>query len=92
MRPIHQLTNQEISRRLREDASRLAREGSNLYRVRAFRQAAMAVLALPDEAASLVAARGPEVLEEFPGIGKSLAETISEYLAAAGDEAGIVAA
>ena len=38
-------TNQEIAQKLREHASELARNGDNLYRVRAFRQAAMAVRA-----------------------------------------------
>ena len=45
------LTNQDIAKRLREHASELARTGDNLYRVRAFRSAAMAVLALPGAAA-----------------------------------------
>ncbi len=57
------MTNQDIARRLREQAAALAREGTNLYRIRAFRQAAMAVLALPAEAADLVARSGPRSLE-----------------------------
>ena len=73
-------TNQEISRKLREHANSLANSGGNLYRVRAFRQAAMAVLALPEEAASLVTTNGQRALEQFPGIGKSLAETITNYV------------
>lgn len=74
------LTNHEIAKRLREQASQLARGGDNLYRVRAFRQAAMAVLALPREVSDLVAADGRRGLERLPGIGKSLAGTIAEYL------------
>jgi DNA polymerase (family 10) len=77
------LTNHDIARRLREQASALARGGDNLYRVRAFRQAAMAVLALPEEVSSLVAQKGPRELERLPGIGKSLAGTIAGYLNAA---------
>ena len=73
-------TNHEIARRLRELASELARGGDNLYRVRAFRQAAMTVLGLPEEVAALVAADGQRALERLPGIGKSLAETIAGYL------------
>jgi DNA polymerase (family 10) len=76
-------TNQEIARKLREHATELARGGDNLYRVRAFRQAAMAVLALPEELATLVAADGQRALERLPGIGKSLAGTIAGYLNAA---------
>jgi holliday junction DNA helicase RuvA len=75
-------TNQEIARKLREHASELARTGDNLYRVRAFRQAAMAVLAMREEVASLVAANGPHVLEQLPGVGRSLATTIAGYLEA----------
>jgi DNA polymerase (family 10) len=77
------LTNLDIARKLREQASELARGGDNLYRVRAFRQAALAVMALPDEVAVLVANRGPRALERLPGIGRSLAGTIAGYLNAA---------
>ena len=74
------LSNQDIARKLRAQASELARGGDNLYRVRAFRQAALAVMALPEEVEMLVAKQGPRVLERLPGIGKSLAETIAGYL------------
>ncbi|HSQ56498.1 MAG TPA: helix-hairpin-helix domain-containing protein [Gemmata sp.] len=73
-------TNQEIARKLRQHASDLARSGNNLYRVRAFRQAAMAVLGLPQELAILVANDGAQALERLPGVGKSLATTIIDYL------------
>jgi DNA polymerase (family 10) len=74
------LTNPDIARKLREHAADLARTGDNLYRVRAFRQAALVVLGLPREAAEL----GPDRLRTVPGIGESLAATIAEY-AATGD-------
>jgi Holliday junction DNA helicase RuvA len=77
-------TNQEIARKLREHAAELARDGGNLYRVRAFRQAAMTVLALPEEVSALVAAAGPRALERLPGIGKSLADTIAGLADGAG--------
>ena len=73
------ITNQEIARKLREQAAELARAGSNLYRVRAFRSAAMAVMGLTREVAELVAAGRAADLEAVPGIGKSLAETIARY-------------
>jgi DNA polymerase/3'-5' exonuclease PolX len=75
------LTNYQIAKRLRQQAMELARGGDNLYRVRAFRQAAMAVLALPDEVSVLLASQGRGALERLPGVGKSLAETIAGYLA-----------
>ena len=74
------LTNHEIARKLREQATQLSRAGDNLYRVRAFRQAAMAVMAVPEDLAELVAAEGRKALERLPGIGKSLASTIVRYL------------
>lgn len=74
-------TNHEIARKLREHANELVRDGDNLYRVRAFRQAAMTVLALSEELA-ILAAVDRRVLEQLPGIGKSLAETIAGYLQA----------
>jgi DNA polymerase (family 10) len=80
------MTNQQIARQLREHATELARGRNNLYRVRAFRQAAMAVLGLTDEVGDLVAAGGPTALERVPGIGKSLAETIAGYVVGSGCE------
>ena len=71
-------TNQQIARKLREHASDLARNGDNLYRVRAFRQAAMAVLTLREPVETILEAQGPRGLERVPGIGRSLAETIDE--------------
>jgi DNA polymerase (family 10) len=74
------LSNQDIARKLREHATELAKVNGNLYRVRAFRSAAMAVLGLPGEVAELVAAGRTRELERVPGIGKSLADTITRYI------------
>ncbi len=71
------MTNEDIALKLRTHATALARGGDNLYRVRAFRQAAMAVLTLREPVVALVSARGPAALESVPGIGKSLAQTIA---------------
>lgn len=73
------LSNQEIAQKLRRHATDLARAGSNLYRVRAFRSAAMAVMGLPAEVSDIVAKGDSRMLERVPGIGKSLAETIARY-------------
>lgn len=75
------MTNADIARELRTRATDLARQGDNLYRVRAFRQAAMAVLALPEPVADLLAAAGPKALERLPGVGRSLADTIATLAA-----------
>ena len=76
------LTNRQIALRLRKQAMELARGGTNLYRARAFRQAAMTVLGLPEELSVLVATKGERALERLPGVGESLAETIASYLSA----------
>ena len=77
------MTNDAIARRLREHAAELARGGDNLYRVRAFRQAALAVLNLPEPVEAILSARGRDGLEQVPGIGRSLAGTIAGYARAA---------
>ena len=76
------MTNEQVARKLRDQAAALARGGDNLYRIRAFRQAAMAVLGLPDDVEGLVTAGGAAALRDVPGIGRSLAETIAGYFAA----------
>jgi DNA polymerase/3'-5' exonuclease PolX len=73
------MTNADIARKLREHAAELSRQGGNLYRVRAFRQAAFAVSGLPKEVADVVAAAGADGLRAVPGIGDSLAGTIADY-------------
>ena len=73
------MTNGDIARKLRQRAAELARSGDNLYRIRAFRQAAFAVMGLEEEIEQLVSTGGPQVLERVPGIGKSLSETIAEF-------------
>ena len=70
------MTNQDIARKLRDHATALARGGDNLYRVRAFRRAAMVVMGLNVE----VAAIDRRALERVPGIGKSLAQTIAVFV------------
>ena len=69
------MTNADVARRLREHAAELSRGGTHLYRARAFRQAALAVLALDRSPADL----GPAGLRAVPGIGPSLARTIAVY-------------
>ena len=86
------MTNEEIARRLREHASELARDGDNLYRVRAFRQAAMVVLGLLDDVSNLLATGGPRALARVPGIGKSLADTIARLASGQTDEQPVMTA
>src|SRR5690606_26044119 len=90
MRPDGQegcaMTNEEIARRLRKRASIRARGGENLYRIRAFRQAAMAVLGLPVEVSTVVAGGGVNALERVSGIAKRLADTIARLAEGSGED------
>jgi DNA polymerase (family 10) len=72
------MTNTDIAKQLRERAGELARQGDNLYRIRAFRQAAFAVMGMDADVSRLVSAGGAKALEQVPGIGKSLSETIAK--------------
>ncbi len=74
------MSNDELSRKLREHANSLARGRDNLYRVRAFRQAAMAVQGLTEDVTTLVGRDGGKALEDVPGIGRSLARTIAGFV------------
>ena len=73
------MTNLAIARKLRTHAHELERKKENLYRVRAFRRAAEAVLRLDEPVAEIVARGGPVALAAVPGIGPSLATTILGY-------------
>lgn len=74
------MTNAELVQRLRQHAAELARAGDNLYRVRAFRQAALVLSGLPEEVEQMVGRDGGKSLEDIPGIGRSLAQTIIRYV------------
>src|SRR5262245_22275014 len=71
--------NTMIARKLRTHAHELERKKENLYRVRAFRRAAEAVLRLDEPIEEIIAHGGPAALAAVPGIGPSLATTIMGY-------------
>ena len=73
------MTNDAIADRLRAYAGELAAKGDNLYRIRAIRQAAFAVLSLPEPLETVAAEAGPEGIAARAGIGNRLAETLAEY-------------
>lgn len=73
------MTNEEIARRVRTHAGELARGGENLYRVRAYRRAAVAVLGMDRPVKDVLDAGGRAALAAVPGIGESLAETIDVF-------------
>ncbi len=73
------MTNDAIANRLRTYAAELTARGDNLYRIRAIRQAAFAVLTLEDPLEAVAAEAGPAGIAARAGIGESLAATLAEY-------------
>ena len=74
------MTNRAIADQLRAYATELTRRRDNLYRIRAFRQAAFAVTGLMEPLEDLVRNRGTNALIHIPGIGESVAETLVQYV------------
>jgi putative hydrolase len=70
--------NQRIADRLLEAADLLAGQAANPFRVAAYRRAADSVLALDEDADTLLNRRGIEGLTERPGIGRAIAGAIAE--------------
>src|SRR5207244_391840 len=75
------MDNPTIARELLRHARELAADGDNLYRVRAYRQAAGVIQSLDRPVTDLIATSGPGGLRAIPGVGQSLAKTIAELAA-----------
>ena len=75
------MSNDAIANRLRAYAAELAARGDNLYRIRAIRQAAFAVVSLDEPLEVVAAEAGPKGIAARAGIGESLAATLAEYTA-----------
>lgn len=69
--------NQQLATIFRSMADLLSAQRANPYRVRAYRRAADALLAIEEDVATLVERQG---LEEVDGIGADLAKKIEEFL------------
>jgi DNA polymerase (family 10) len=69
--------NQQLATIFRSMADLLSAQRANPYRVRAYRRAADALLAIDEDVATLVERQG---LEEIDGIGADLAKKIEEFL------------
>jgi DNA polymerase (family X) len=69
--------NQRLAELFRSMADLLSAQRANPYRVRAYRRAADALLAIDEDVATLVERQG---LEEIDGIGTDLAKKIEEFL------------
>ena len=69
--------NQQLATIFRSMADLLSAQRANPYRVRAYRRAADALLAIDEDVTALVERQG---LEEIDGIGADLAKKIEEFL------------
>lgn len=74
------LPNATVARKLEEVAWLLEEQGSNPYRVQAYRQAADMLRRLHQSVADIVECEGVEGLRRLPGIGESLARSIRELV------------
>jgi len=79
-RDVPQRTNAPIASKLRQTADILAAQEADPFRVAAYRRAADALLACPDDLAAIFACGGRKAIEEIPGIGISIAGAIAEML------------
>ena len=73
------ITNQELARRLQSEAHQLSQQGDNLYRIRAYRRAAMALLRLQEPIETMM----PSNIQQVPGIGRSIAKRLLEEMTTA---------
>jgi DNA polymerase/3'-5' exonuclease PolX len=74
------MDNHSIARRLREYARYLDRQNENLYRVKAYRNAAAVVESLRRQLCDLLADGGRARLEALPGIGEHLSYTLESLI------------
>src|SRR5262249_38734131 len=74
------MTNSDIARRLMTYARQLDAEGGNVYRVRAFRAAAMTLERMQRPVEEVLNQQGRAGLEAIPGVGKSLAYSVESLI------------
>jgi hypothetical protein len=74
------MDNLSIAQRLVDHANSLEGQGANIYRIRAYRQAAETIMGLEEPLESLVARQGRKGLEELPGIGSHLSFAIESLV------------
>jgi DNA polymerase (family X) len=72
--------NTEIAARLREVAGLLDEQGANQFRVRAYQRAAETLNNMKRPVDKLIKTGGVEALQELPGIGKGLANSIQQFI------------
>jgi hypothetical protein len=74
------MDNLGIAKRLLDHATYLEGQDANIYRVRAYRQAADTVMALERPVADIISTEGRKGLEELPGIGSHLSFAIESLV------------
>ena len=74
------MINQKISKILSEIAELLEIKGAAFFKLRAYRKAALTLENLKEDISLLYKKDGISGLRKIPGIGKSIAEKIEEYL------------
>jgi hypothetical protein len=74
------MDNRFIAKRLLDHAAQLETQDANIYRVRAYRQAAETVQSLDEPITELVAREGRQGLENLPGIGSHLSFAIESLV------------
>jgi DNA polymerase (family 10) len=74
------MDNRNIADRLRQYARELDTEGGNLYRVRAYRRAAEAIIDFEIPLATVLRRGGRRRLQELPGIGAHIAKAIESLI------------
>lgn len=84
------MDNRAIAQHLFGLARSLEQQHANLYRIKAYRQAAQAILSLERPVEEIVAHEGRRALKDLPGIGAKLSVKI-ETLVLTGDIASLKA-
>src|SRR3984893_4587771 len=74
------MDNLSIAKRLLDHANNLEGRDANIYRVRAYRQAADTVMGLTQSVVDVLAKQGRQGLEELPGIGSHLSYAIESLV------------
>ena len=77
---ISSSSNQQVAGVLDEIAGLLEQQGANPYRVRAYRKGADTIRQLQGSVEAIVHAEGMQGLIQLPGIGRSLARAIDQYV------------
>lgn len=72
------LSNEELAQRLSEVADLLDAHHANPFRINAYRTAANTVRGLPEPVAEILNREGRDGLQELPGIGRTLSQTLEQ--------------